>query len=111
MNSNGFSQKPEGVPSILFSSLNREFYQRLLDGSFKNESNTFVSVENEDTMHKPNETTKNAKEDETDSIIYNYDDSSSNDVTQREYANVPKVNVNNTNKEKENDNNNNCLIF
>ena len=114
MNSNGFSQKPEGVPSILISSLNSEFYQRLLDGSFKNESNTFVSVENEDTMHKPNETTKNAKEDETDSIIYNYDDSSSNDVTQREYANVPKVNVNNTNntnKEKENDNNNNCLIF
>ena len=52
----------------------------------------------------------------TKSIIYNYDDSSSNNVTQREYADVPMVNVNNnnTNKEKKSDsnnNNNNCLIF
>lgn len=118
MNSNEFSQKAECVPSILISSLNSDFYQRLLDGSFKNESNTFISVEKEDTMHKPNETTKNEKEneDDTESIIYNYDDSSSNNVTQREYADVPMVNVNNnnTNKEKKSDsnnNNNNCLIF
>ena len=118
MNSNEFSQKAECVPSILISSLSSDFYQRLLDGSFKNESNTFISVEKEDTMHKPNETTKNEKEneDDTESIIYNYDDSSSNNVTQREYADVPMVNVNNnnTNKEKKSDsnnNNNNCLIF
>ena len=118
MNSNEFSQKAECVPSILISSLDSDFYQRLLDGSFKNESNTFISVEKEDTMHKPNETTKNEKEneDDTESIIYNYDDSSSNNVTQREYADVPMVNVNNnnTNKEKKSDsnnNNNNCLIF
>ena len=118
MNSNEFSQKAECVPSILISSLNSDFYQRLLDGSFKNESNTFISVEKEDTMHKPNETTKNEKEneDDTESIIYNYDDSSSNNVTQGEYADVPMVNVNNnnTNKEKKSDsnnNNNNCLIF
>ena len=118
MNSNEFSQKAECVPSILISSLNSDFYQRLLDGSFKNESNTFISVEKEDTMHKPNETTKNEKEneDDTESIIYNYDDSSSNNVTQREHADVPMVNVNNnnTNKEKKSDsnnNNNNCLIF
>ena len=118
MNSNEFSQKAECVPSILISSLDSDFYQRLLDGSFKNESNTFISVEKEDTMHKPNETTKNEKEneDDTESIIYNYDDSSSNNVTQREYLDVPMVNVNNnnTNKEKKSDsnnNNNNCLIF
>ena len=118
MNSNEFSQKAECVPSILISSLDSDFYQRLLDGSFKNESNTFISVEKEDTMHRPNETTKNEKEneDDTESIIYNYDDSSSNNVTQREYADVPMVNVNNnnTNKEKKSDsnnNNNNCLIF
>ena len=118
MNSNEFSQKAECVPSILISSLSSDFYQRLLDGSFKNESNTFISVEKEDTVHKPNETTKNEKEneDDTESIIYNYDDSSSNNVTQREYADVPMVNVNNnnTNKEKKSDsnnNNNNCLIF
>ena len=118
MNSNEFSQKAECVPSILISSLDSDFYQRLLDGSFKNESNTFISVEKEDTVHKPNETTKNEKEneDDTESIIYNYDDSSSNNVTQREYADVPMVNVNNnnTNKEKKSDsnnNNNNCLIF
>ena len=118
MNSNEFSQKAECVPSILISSLDSDFYQRLLDGSFKNESNTFISVEKEDTMHKPNETTKNEKEneDDTESIIYNYDDSSSNNVTQRDYADVPMVNVNNnnTNKEKKSDsnnNNNNCLIF
>ena len=118
MNSNEFSQKAECVPSILISSLDSDFYQRLLDGSFKNESNTFISVEKEDTMHKPNETTKNEKEneDDTESIIYNYDDSSSNNGTQREYADVPMVNVNNnnTNKEKKSDSNNNnndCLIF
>lgn len=119
MNSNGFSQKADCVPSILISSLSSDFYQRLLDGSFKNESNTFISVENEDTMNKPNnnDTTKifkentidNKKEDDTDSIIYNYDDSSSNNVTEREYANVPKVNIN-TKKSNES-NNNNCLIF
>ena len=117
MNSNGFSQKQENIPSILISSLNSDFYQKLLDGSFKNESNTFLSIENEDINNKPNnENILNQnnsdikKEDDSDSIIYNYDDSSSNsETTQREYANLPKSNIS---KEKEIDsNNNNCLIF
>ena len=117
MNSNGFSQKQENIPSILISSLNSDFYQKLLDGSFKNESNTFLSIENEDTNNKPNNdyilnqnNSDNKKEDDSDSIIYNYDDSSSNsETTQREYANLPKSNIS---KEKEIDsNNNNCLIF
>lgn len=117
MNSNGFSQKQENIPSILISSLNSDFYQKLLDGSFKNESNTFLSIENEDTNNKPksdnilNQNNSDIKkEDDSDSIIYNYDDSSSNsETTQREYANLPKSNIS---KEKEIDsNNNNCLIF
>ena len=117
MNSNGFSQKQENIPSILISSLNSDFYQKLLDGSFKNESNTFLSIENEDINNKPNNdyilnqnNSDIKKEDDSDSIIYNYDDSSSNsETTQREYANLPKSNIS---KEKEIDsNNNNCLIF
>ena len=107
MNSNGFSQKQENIPSILISSLNSDFYQRLLDGSFKNESNTFLSIENEDTNNKPNNISNNSeqkKEDDSDSIIYNYDDSSSNsETTQKEYVNKEK--------EIDSNNNNNCLIF
>ena len=107
MNSNGFSQKQENISSILISSLNSDFYQRLLDGSFKNESNTFLSIENEDTNNKPNNISNNSeqkKEDDSDSIIYNYDDSSSNsETTQKEYVNKEK--------EIDSNNNNNCLIF
>lgn len=112
LNGKGMAIKNDFVPSILISSLNSEFYQKLLEESFKNETNTFLSIETEDIMNKPNDTSPKILNDETEKqakkvedvsdsgeIIYNYDDSSSNTYIERDSKSTPKMspcNINNT---------------
>lgn len=113
INSKGITIKNDLVPSVLISSLNSDFYQKLLEESFKNETNTFLSIETEDIMNKPNETSPKILNDETEKqikkvedisdsgdIIYNYDDSSSNTYIEMDSKSTPKMSPCNINNPK-----------